>query len=229
MQYASLILLLLCSITSVAQSFEYPVVVAEAKDVYGFVPKGWTILEYAIGELNGDKEDDMAMVLQYDDTVSFVNEFDTTVAQPRILVIVFKQGDAWRLVEQSNTFILMHDDPSMDEPFESIKIDGNVLKIAFRLWYSMGTYSVTNTEYKFRYQNNAFELIGAENYSFHRATHDNTEISYNFMTQKYCVIEENGGTGKAKTKWLKLPTGKLKTFKTVEKPYEWNVVGSYYL
>ncbi len=224
-----IVLFLLLGKIGIAQSFAYPVIASEGKSVADFIPKGWAVLDSSSGDLNKDKIDDVAMVLQYIDSVAFVNEFDTTVARPRMLIVLFKQGGAWRLAEQSNTFILMNDNPSMDEPLASISAGGNVLSVRFHLWYSMGSWYVTDTEYKFRYSGNGFELIGAENSSFHRATHDYENLSYNFLTKKYSITIGNDESGKAKTKWYKLPEGKLKTLKELEKPYEWNIVDSYYL
>lgn len=224
-----IVLFLLLGKIGIAQSFAYPVIASEGKSVADFIPNGWAVLDSTSGDLNGDRISDMAVVLQCNKVQKFLNDGDTTVAQPRILIVLFKQGNAWKLAEQSNTFILMHDNPNMDDPFESLVINNGNLNLLFRLWYSMGSWYITKTEYEFKYEKGDFNLISAFNYSLHRATADFEELHYNFIDGKFSVSKGNEESGKAETKWYKLPEGKLKTLKELEKPYEWNIVDLYYL
>ena len=60
--------------------------------VNDFIPKGWTILKSASGDLNNDKIHDFAFVLQHNDSVTVIkhdedfnpNYNDTLIFQPRV-------------------------------------------------------------------------------------------------------------------------------------------------
>ena len=76
----------------------------------------------------------------------------------------------------------------------------------------MGSWYVTNSAYKFRYQQHQFVLIGADNFSFHRATQDFEDYSYNFLTKKRVLTKGNDDKGTKKTplKSLNIATLKLR-------------------
>jgi hypothetical protein len=218
-----------------AQGFTYPAIKQSGSSINDFIPKGWTILDSTSGDLNKDNLIDYALVLQHDDSVTIVkteaNEQDTMNTQPRMLLILFRNpsNNALSLVEQSNSFILNHDNPDMEDTYQSIKIYKGILQIAFRLFYNMGSWYVNTATYKFRYQNNHFTLIGADNNSFHRASQDFEEYSYNFLTRKRSLTTGNVEKGTKKTEWKPFNLTTLKTFKTFQKPFTWEVEESVYL
>ena len=182
------------------------------------------MLDSASGDLNRDGKADIAMVIQHEDSVLSVNGFgDTVLTNPRILLVLFRDKDqkGYTLAEQNNSFILNHDDPIMDDPFEEIGIKKGVLELRFRLFYSMGSWYVNVAIYKFRYQANSFALIGAEKLSFHRATHEFEEYSYNFLTKKRVVSKGNDMKGTRKTIKESFALPELKTLQTFEKPFTW--------
>ncbi|HTQ63244.1 MAG TPA: hypothetical protein VMI12_00515 [Puia sp.] len=143
-----------------------------------------------------------------------------------MLLILFKNSMAnnFYLKEKNNSFILRNDNPQRGDPFQEIKIEKGILKISFQLFYSSGSWYITNSTYKFRFQNNQFYLIGADYSSFHRATHESQEYSYNFLSKKRSLVKE---TDDAKTKriitWKNLELSKLKTLKTFVQPFSWNI------
>jgi hypothetical protein len=111
----------------------------------------------------------------------------------------------------------------MDDPFEDVMINKWLLEISFRLFYSMGIWYITVATYKFRYQANEFALIGAENLSFHRATHDFEEYSYNFQTRKKIVSKGSDMKGTRKTIKKSFALPELKTMKTFARPFTWEI------
>lgn len=230
-----LTLLLFFAIKSSAQSFTYPVIKQSGLSINDFIPKAWTILDSTSGDLNKDNLNDYALVLQHADSVTMVKtedgEQDTVITQPRMLLILFKDpsGNALNRIEQNNSFILNHDNPDMDDPYQSIKIDKGILQIDFRLFYNMGSWYVNTATYKFRYQNNQFTLIGADNKSFHRASHDFEEYSYNFLTRKRSLTTGNDEKGTKKTEWKTFNLTTPKTLKTFPRPFTWEVEESVYL
>ena len=219
-----------------AQEFHYPVLKHQEKTITDFIPQNWTLHDSASGDLNKDGKKDYVLVLQYKDSVTLVDSSetypDTVLTQPRLLAILFYDPASgnYQLAEQNNTFILNQDNPFLLDPFESIQIENGVLVIKFSLFYSMGSWYITNTTYKFRYQHADFALIGADNFSINRATHDFEESSYNFLTGKWSLKTGNDDSEKTpKTEWHKLAPLEIKTLKTFQKPFTWEVTKDVYL
>ena len=214
------------------QGFSYPKIQNEGVTVSDFTPKGWSVLKSANGDLNNDKLTDVAFVIQYKDSVNLLEEHAENVeshhpirCQPRILIIAFydKLSKKFKKAEQSNTFILCHYNANMDEPFEDISIAKNVLSINFRIWYSMGSWTMSTHLYKFRYQKNEFALIGAEYQSTHRASGATENRSYNFLTKKLEMSVGNIADDQGKIETSKLNMSTLKTLKTFVAPFTWNI------
>lgn len=211
---------------SYGQHFSYPTIKMGGERISDFVPTDWIILDSIKGDLNKDYIDDVVIILQYRDSVTLVNtEGDTTQTQPRILLILFKNTvtNSFELTDQSNSFILKHDNSAMEDPYQSLAINKGVLEITFNVFYNMGSWYVTNATYKFRYEQGQFVLIGADNSSFHRATHDYENYSYNFLTKKRALTKGNDNNGKEKTTWKTVKISTLKTLKTFAEPFSWEV------
>ena len=98
----------ICS-PSVGQQFHYPILPAVTHSIDGFKPQQWTVTDTAFGDLNKDGLEDMALVLEYKDTVMEVLP-PGSIAKPsipRILVIVFKLREGeYSLAAQNNLFLL---------------------------------------------------------------------------------------------------------------------------
>jgi hypothetical protein len=209
------------------QDFSYPILNQESQSISELIPKDWTLLDSVSGDLNMDNFKDYVIVFQFIDSVLLINEYnDTLITQPRILGIFF--GDIsqnkYSLIEQSNSFILNHDNPYMDDPFNGIRIEKNILSIGFRIWYSWGSWWTSESTYKFRYENNDFTLIGFDSWSMHRASMETMIYSVNFLTKKYSITQEETIEEeiKSKTEWKSFKIDKLKTLNTLKKPFNWS-------
>lgn len=225
-------ILTLLFVVSYGQNFSYPTIVKSGRIISDFVPNGWKILDSVKDDLNKDYIDDAVIILQHKDSVTIVNaDGDATLTQPRILLILFKNTglNKFELIEQSNTFILRHDNPVMDDPYQALAIKKGVLEISFNIFYNIGSWYVTNSTYKFRYQQGQFVLIGADNSSFHRATHDYENYSYNFLAGKRSLTKGNDNNGKERTTWKTVKILPLKTLKTFTEPFSWEVEKDVYL
>ena len=123
-----------------------------------------------------------------------------------MLLILFRNinDNLYRLIEQSNTFIVSHDDSFSDDPFQSINIKKDILQINF-YWYPIAGNWFHSNSYKFRYQGKDFFLIGAKYEESNKATHDFNKYSYNFLTSKRIFTKGNWDkkTGKPQTTKLK--------------------------
>ncbi len=230
-----LLLLLLCpAVFSGAQNFNYPVAPSKGKTVAAFIPSGWEIRDSASGDLNKDARTDFALVIQHKEKKQLIKKnahySDTVMTNPRILLLLFADSGGYRLAEQNNTFILTHDvEPNVaEDPLADITIRKGVLQIDFQFFSYMGSWNVSSNSYKFRYQDNAFTLIGADCSDFHRASHDFTEYSFNFLTKKWSEKKGNDGNADSnhtKATWHTLQLQELKTLGTFKEPFTWKVTG----
>ncbi|OCX51886.1 hypothetical protein BEL04_17945 [Mucilaginibacter sp. PPCGB 2223] len=204
------------------EPFTYPTITSTGKTIAAFVPKGWKIKSKAIGDLNGDKTADIALILEYRDTVSEIrSDHDTlTGNHPRVLVVLFKNGDNYNLAIQQNTFILReHEGTGMGEdPYDEPEITKGLLIINFQLLRE-------HLQYKFRYQSNDFYLIGAEDHGV-----DHNDLygwSYNFLTKK--AVHDSGEStenikAKNKREILTIPFINLKKLSELKQPFQWEVL-----
>jgi len=216
---------------------DYPKLEKYGQTIESFVPKNWKTIDKALGDLNGDKIPDAAIVIQGTDA-KFINkndglgveEFDTN---PRILVILIRNALAnrYELVEQNNTFIIPPDSPTMSEPFQSVKIKNGVLQLDFEIFYSAGSWGTSNASYKFKYKGEEFVLIGVDKKEFMRNSGKMETRSYNFLTNKMSVTtgDEFDEKEKKKVKWKTYRIGKLKTFRTFVKPFDWEIEPDYFI
>lgn len=211
------------------QEFIYPSIVTQGKNINSFVPNGWKLLDSAKGDLNKDTHDDIALIIQHKDSISLVvkefGENETVITQPRVLIILFYNPtkNNYFLKEKSNSFILNHDNPNMDDPYENISINKGVLKIDFHIFMNMGGWGMSSNIYKFRYQKNEFVLIGADCFSTNRGSGATEDTSYNFLTNKVKVSTGSIESDEEKVLWRTLKIKKLKTFKTFTKPFTWEI------
>lgn len=217
------------------QNFSYPIITSHGQNISDFIPKNWVLLDSAKGDLNNDHFDDLCFVIKYKDTITLVkqseNYLDTILSQPRMLIISFLNPSSKQFdyVEQSNTFIMSHDDPNMEEPYQGISISNQVLQIDFQIFMNMGGWGSSNNSYKFRYQDKEFILIGADCNSFQRNTGEMENRSYNFLTKKVKIEVGNVSSEKTKVKWRNFKIAKPKTLKTFIEPFTWEVENDYYL
>ena len=219
-------ILLFTSTLLFGQGFLYPSINTKEQQLKDFIPAGWMMLDSAMGDLNKDNLQDAVIILQYKDSISLVKaEEDTVITQPRIVIILFKNktDNSFDLIEQSNSFILKHDNPTMDDPFQELNIYAGVLEIKFHLFYNAGGWYTSGTSYKFRYQKGEFVLIGIDHFSLHRATMDFEKYSFNFLTKKRSLTKGNEEKGTKKTTWKTLNISPLKTLKTFTEPFTWQI------
>jgi hypothetical protein len=227
-QFLVVVCLLHFSLAS-GQTFVYPKIVGYGKTMTDFIPNNWTVLGSAKGDLNHDQMNDFALVIQFRDSVwvsNTENDYsDTVKAQPRILMIAFydEETKQYKLIEQSNTFILLHDNPAMDEPFQDMSVSHDILEINFQIFMNMGSWEMSSLSYKFQYKNREFILIGADNNSTNRASGETEDLSYNFLSRQVKISTGNISIDKQKTKWRRLQMEKSKTLKTFNQPLTWEV------
>ena len=179
---------LICSLFALGENFP-----DKAKNVNGFVPTGWKTILSAKGDLNNDKLEDVAIVIEKTDKANIVkNEnlgSEYLNLNPRILLVLFKQKNGSYILASKNDkgFIKSAGDKensALMDTLDNISIKNNILKIKFNYFLSAGSWSVTQNTFTFRFQNKKFELIGFDNNSYMRNSGNQEEFSINFSTNK---------------------------------------------
>lgn len=178
------------STTSVIE--EYPTDFPEqGNKIEDFVPKHWSAIMKVDGDLNKDSLADTALIVEQENpnNISITEYNDTLNTNPRALLVLFKQENGtYKLAAKNDKGFIEppKESSSLLDPLGEgdINIKNNTLRLRFQYFFSAGSWYITNVEYVFRYQNSHFELIGVETNSFHRATGEETIVSFNLSTNK---------------------------------------------
>lgn len=197
------------------------------------IPAGWRLLDQTAGDLNQDRRPDLAFVIQG------VNpalreappspQLDSIDLNPRKLAIYFQQADgSYRLATQAEQFIPLRDSPNMDDPFDGVGVTPRgVLQIDLHYFFSMGSWTTSDHSYKFRYQNERFELIGYDSNEVHRGSGEVDSFSFNFSTRKMShstgSIIEGSPT---ETQWDRFELPRLKSIGELKVPLQWAFMGA---
>jgi len=202
------------------QTFQYPAFQKSSKAVDDFIPSNWFLKDSSTGDLNGDDIRDLALVIEYKDTIN-ENRPNNSVnnGSPRILLILFKNPESgdFDLVLQNNTFIIRYNEGGMDpEAYGEITITNKVLEVAFDFLRGF-------IHYKFRFQQNDFFLIGATNSGGISGQIDYWDI--NFLTGK-AKHEWGGISEKLKQKWKNIPGNELIRLRKMKMIYSVEILPS---
>lgn len=194
-----------------------PVLPQNARNVSGFVPKGWTLEKLVRGDLNGDKRPDVALVIRSTDPRLILQNPDgvgsgTLDSNPRSLIVALAQRDGgFNRVGVSHDIIPRMDDPVLDDPFESqsLEIRGGVLLLSIRFWASAGSWSMSTTSFTFRYRNRGVSLIGYDKDEIDRGSGDQITTSINFNTRRMRNTIGSIESGPVKTTWTNIARKRL--------------------
>lgn len=190
----------------------------KAKTINDFIPKGWKKILTANGDLNKDKLEDIAIIIEKDDKKNIKKNDgfgpEELNLNPRILLVLFKGKDGTYSLAAKNDkgFIKSEgneDNSALMDTLDNIIIKNNVLKIVFNYFMSAGSWWTSTDIYIFRFQNNVFELIGYESNAYMRNTGEEEGTSINFSTNKAKIttggniFEEKENNPKDEWRYLK--------------------------
>jgi len=212
-------LTMLLSHPAFCQAFAYPSFNKPVKSLDQLLPSTWFLKDSAVGDLNGDSVPDLVAIAELKDTIEELRPDNTVnMGSPRILLIFFKNSKTgnFDLALQHNTFIIRYSEGGMDpEAYGKVSINNKVITISYSLLRG-------HTEYKFRYQQSDFYLIGATTVGESGGQIDSWDI--NFLTKK--ALHEWGDISdeKLKSKWVNVPLQKLKKLNEMKMQFSWEVM-----
>ncbi len=211
------------STSNFGQTFNCPDLLQTGQTLSKFIPKDWHIKDSAIGDLNNDKQPDLAVIIEFKDTVTELrDEKISLTARPRIIFVLFKTNSGYKKFLQNNTFILREGEGGMmPDPESTLIINKGVLVLNIQ-------FIRDRAEYKFRFQDNNLVLIGATTGGSNGI--DKMEFwDLNFLTKKAKHTVEPIGKGKTNTEWKSIQFDKLKTLSELTFPFKWEIYPSVFI
>ena len=156
------------------------------------VPAGWTVLDSAMGDLDGDGSDDAVLVLEAATPVRRVAEGGMCAGEltvtPRRLLVLRRDPAGFVPVAVTDRLVPPQDDvdvPCREDPYREgggVTIARGALRVALRFWTSAGSWGVSGVTFILRLEAGRMRLIGTEAWDFMRNSGARREASTNFLT-----------------------------------------------
>lgn len=179
---------------------DYPKLRETGKKIEDFVPQGWKIIQQKEGDLNGDKLADTVLVLK-NTNPTFINKseplFGEAIADektgetkfvmdsnPRILAVLLKEKNGYKLAAQNDSIIPFLDYPS-GETIRNINIENGDLKIDLLFMERRHGNVYAEKFYTFRFVKSAMILVNAKRIDTSRYEKNVVEErEYDFLNNK---------------------------------------------
>ena len=229
MKINSLLILLLLTQISKAQSFKYPSAAEQGKTIKSLLPAQWKVIDSIKGDLNNDKVEDLALVLEFYAAVKesraygdSESEIVKELQKPRMLAVYFKQGKNYKLALQNNDFVLRSEEGgAMGDPLRPMSISNNTLILN----YEGGSGWKWKLNYAFKHVSGNWQLINAVNCSYQDGSEEMNKREYDFLNKKrkvsIGVLDAHGNADQAQVYAL---TGfKPRTLANFKKPWTWQI------
>lgn len=219
--------LLLTALPAFAQELriplvDYPVLPAHATRAEGFVPSGWRIEQQLRGDLNGDKREDLVLVLRQQDPRNIVEHDGFGISpldsNPRMLAIAWATPDGYSLAAQNHTLITRHEAPNLSDVFEEgagVSIVRGTLQTTLFFFSNAGSWSTGSASYTFRWQEGAFALIGYDRSSMMRNSGQTESLSIYYSTRRVRHAEGSMESDEDSVRWETLSSPQRWTLETV--------------
>ncbi len=219
--------LLLTALPALAQELrippvDYPVLPAHATRAEGFVPSGWRIEQQLRGDLNGDKREDLVLVLRQQDPRNIVEHDGFGISpldsNPRLLAIAWSTPGGYTLAAQNHTLITRHEAPNLSDVFEDgdgVSIVRGTLRTTLFFFSNAGSWSTGSASYTFRWQDGAFALIGYDRNSMVRNSGQTESLSINYSTGRVRHAEGSMASDEERVRWEPLGSPQRWTLETV--------------
>lgn len=219
-----------------AQTFRFPKLLTQSGNMENFIPKNWKIIDSASGDLNKDKLVDVALIIEYKDSISesraygkYEIELIKEIQQPRILVVLFKnKSGGYKLAVQNNDFILRSEEGGkIGDPLKDLYIKDHKLTIAFE----GGSQWRWKLNYAFEYQQKEWNLVTANNIYYNKDSGEMVDKRYDFeeriiKTTIGSIFNRNILNYKEEDIFV---FGSPRTLNDFKKPWTWEVTADNYL
>lgn len=221
---------------ALAQKFSFPKLASKHISPALASPANWSVIDTAIGDLNADRLEDLALVLEYQHEVdeeraygNYAIELIKETQKPRILAIYLKEKSGnYRLALQNNDFILRSQEGGMlGDPLKALRIADNKLMLSFE----GGNDWRWKLNYDFEYQQNAWTLVTANNVYYHKDSGEMVDKQYDFIERTIktvvgSIFKRNIANNSDEDI---LVFGKPRTFDDFKKPWTWEITKDNYL
>lgn len=235
MRWLIFFLLLSVNNSSFAQKFSFPKLITQGKSVTQLIPKNWKLIDSASGDLNHDHQDDLVLVLEFNNVVdedraygNYEIELITERQKPRMLAVYFKEEKSYRLSVQNNDFVLRSEEGGkMGDPFKSLRIDSN----KFTLSFEGGNDWRWKLNYEFEYQQKEWTLVAANNVYYHKDSGEMVDKQYDFVDRTINTVIGsifNRNILNYQEKDILL-FGSRRTLNDFKKPWTWEITKDNYL
>jgi hypothetical protein len=237
MRYLFLISSLFLCQSSFAQSFVFPKLPSQGNAISTLIPQNWKAIDTAFGDLNNDKSEDIAFVLEFEKPVTerraygdaeteLIREFQ----KPRILAVYFKDAKSGRYIFalQNNNFVLRSEEGgALGEPFKQLNIINNNLNLVFE----GGSEWRWKLDYSFKFQHKDWDLIQANHLYYNSSTGEMTIKAYDFTNRKVKQTKGNlfvrNNINEVSEEILYF--SQLRTLNTFKKPWTWEITKDIFL
>lgn len=222
---------------AVAQNTATPLLPKNIRTADQSVPKGYHLLKKTQGDLNGDGFADIAAIYEADKAVTenraygdagseFIKEFQ----RPRLLAIYFSapKNMSYNLALQNNYFILRAaEGGAMGEPVKDLLIANNELG----LYFEGGNEWRWKLNYQFKYNEKDWQLIKATNTFYNSNSGEMTQNAFDFDDRTVTLTRGNIYNRKAANQSSEenLYFSQPRTFKTLKKPWTWEILDNCFL
>ena len=193
---------------------------ATASSAAGFVPPGWKLIRALHQDVNKDGRLDLVMVLKGLDPACVVpteltpEPMDTN---PSLLIVAFGTEGGYRLHLANSNVVPRRQDPYTDDPLETggLWIRDGVIRLRLAHWRSAGGWGTYNNTLSFRWNGDAFRLIGFDRNHLQRNSGETEKVSVNFLTGKARVSEGSMRENvREKVSWKMLQRQSVPTLET---------------
>ena len=195
---------------------EYPPIAGRAADAAGFVPHGWRLEQEHRGDLDGDRREDLVLVLRMDDPANRIPGaaaaapgFDTN---PRMLVAAFALPEGgYRRVLSDHELVPRPHSPMLDDYLGAdegggVEVADGALRVGLRMWANAGSWTTSQAGFTFRWRDGCFRLVGHDGFSLHRASGEIRSTSANYLTRRAWSSQGSiNDEGQPPRQWVTLP------------------------